>query len=237
MTEPVRLDKHLVALLGCSRGEARQYIEGGWVLVDGAMVDAPQHPIEGQHVELAPGARLGEVEPVTLLLHKPAGLDTQAAIALVTPATLSPLDVSAPRVLKRHFHHLDAPMPLDDDASGLLVLTQDHGVKRRLTEDAAHLEQEYIVDVEGTLAPYGLTKLAGGTLLDGGWPLPACQVSWQSETRLRIAIKRARPGQIARMCALVDLRAVAVRRLRIGSVGLSKIAPGTWRYLRADARF
>ncbi|WP_366509091.1 S4 domain-containing protein, partial [uncultured Paraglaciecola sp.] len=35
MSEAIRLDKHLVALIQCSRGEAQKYIEGGWVLVDG----------------------------------------------------------------------------------------------------------------------------------------------------------------------------------------------------------
>ncbi|MFP3813572.1 S4 domain-containing protein, partial [Bacillus sp. SIMBA_005] len=84
--------KHLAALLDCSRADARQYIEGGWVLVEGEVVDAPQHPVEDESVVLAPGARLGDTEPATLLLHKPAGLDIAAAIALATPATRSPLD-------------------------------------------------------------------------------------------------------------------------------------------------
>ena len=234
---PTRLDKHLAALLGCSRGDARQYIEGGWVRVDGETVDAPQHPIDGQQVALAPGARLGAVEPATLLLHKPAGIDSEAAVALATPASRSALDSLAQAVLKRHFHRLVVPMPLDAEASGLLVLTQDPRARRRLTEDAAHLEQEFIVEVEGTLPPYGLAQLSRGGLDDNGWPLPPCKVSWQSEQRLRFAIKQVRPGQLQRMCAQVGLRVLGLRRLRIGRVGLAKMDVGSWRYLPPDGRF
>ena len=41
MTEPLRLDKHLTALTGCSRREAQQYMEGGWVKVDGNVLETP----------------------------------------------------------------------------------------------------------------------------------------------------------------------------------------------------
>ncbi len=233
----IRLDKHLAALLDCSRADARQYIEGGWVRVDGEVVDAPQHPVEHESVVLAPGARLGDAEPATLLLHKPAGLSIEAAIALATPATRSVLDSVDQQVLKRHFHHLDVPMPLEDDASGLLVLTQDHRARRRLTEDAALLEQEYVVEIVGTLGPYGLSQLALGGQDANGWPIPPCKVSWQSEQRLRFAIKHVRPGQLQGMCERAGLQVVNIKRLRIGRVGLAKMDVGTWRYLPADGRF
>jgi 23S rRNA pseudouridine2604 synthase len=58
MTEPLRLDKHLTALTGCSRREAQQYIEGGWVKVDGNVVEEPQFMVDTQVVELDPAAQL-----------------------------------------------------------------------------------------------------------------------------------------------------------------------------------
>ena len=48
--EPMRLDRRLVQLVGCSRGDAGRYIEGGWVRVDGAVVDEPQHLVTTQAV-------------------------------------------------------------------------------------------------------------------------------------------------------------------------------------------
>ena len=67
--------------------------------------------------------------------------------------------------------------------------------------------------------------------------MPAIKVSWQSEQRLRFAIKGVRPGLLAHRCDRVGLQAVACRRLRIGRVPLAKMAPGEWRYLAATDRF
>ncbi|MEQ1659472.1 MAG: S4 domain-containing protein, partial [Hylemonella sp.] len=73
MSEPVRLSKRLAALLPCSRSEAEQYIEGGWVRVNGQVVEEPHFRVLDEKIELDPEARLMELPPVTLLLHKPAG--------------------------------------------------------------------------------------------------------------------------------------------------------------------
>jgi len=127
-------------------------------------------------------------------------------------------------------------MPLDDDASGLVVLSQDGRVWRRLSEDADSIEQEFIVDVQGELAPYGLARLCDGLLYQGR-ALPPRKASWQNEDRLRFAIKAVRPGQLRDMCAQVGLQALAIRRIRIGRVPLSKMPPGQWRYLPVGERF
>ncbi|KRE89394.1 RNA-binding protein [Frateuria sp. Soil773] len=235
MTEPVRLAKRVVALTGCSRREAELYIEGGWVRVDGETVDEPQFMVAGQQVSLDPGAVPVPVEPATLVLHKPAGMTMAAARALIGAATRAPDDPSGVRLLKRHFARLEAPLPLPDEASGLVVFTQDWRVKRRLTEDADRIEQECVVDVAGTLAPDGLDRLGHG-LRFGSYALPPIKASWQSEQRLRFAMKRVQPDQLARICAAVGLQAQAIRRIRLGRVPMARLAPGQWRYLGPHER-
>ncbi|MET0549108.1 MAG: rRNA pseudouridine synthase [Xanthomonas sp.] len=236
MSAPTRLDKYVAAMLPCSRSEAQQYIEGGWVSVDGVVVEEPQAAVTTQQVTLAADAQLGAVEPATLLLHKPAGLDLEAALALVRPDTRSALDTTEVRVLKRHFLRLNAPLPLEPAASGLLVLSQDGRVLRRLTEDASAIEQEFVVEVRGELRPYGMLRLAHGLVYQQR-SLPPCKVSWQNEDRLRFAIKHVQPGQLQAMCAEVGLDAIGLRRLRIGRIPLGKLAPGEWRYLPSGERF
>lgn len=127
-------------------------------------------------------------------------------------------------------------MPLDTDACGLLVLTQDWRVRRHLHEAGPSLEQEFMVDVEGEAGPWALAKLAHGLHYQGR-VLPDCKVSWQNEQRLRFAIKDVRPGQLQHMCDEVGLRATHIRRLRIGRIGLSKMPEGQWRHLAAGQRF
>jgi len=240
MSDPVRLAKRVADLARCSRIEAEQYIKGGWVSVDGRVVEDPAHPVSTETVELDPAAELEAVEPATVLLHKPVGYDTisgrKAAAALVQPDTRWAEDPSGMRLLERHFHRLTPLVPLDIEASGLMVLTQDGRVWRRLTEDGDEIEQEFVVEVSGDIAPYGLAKLNHG-LRYNGRALPPCKVSWQNEIRLRFALKGVQGGQLRDMCAQVGLEVVAIRRLRIGKVSLAKMPVGAWRYLPVGERF
>ena len=240
MSAPVRLAKYVADLARCSRIEAEQYIKGGWVSVNGRVVEDPAHPVTNETVTIDPAAQLETVEPATILLHKPVGYDTisgrKPAAALVQPDTRWADDPSGVRLLDRHFHRLTPLVPLDAEASGLMVLTQDGRVWRRLTEDGDEIEQEFVVEVSGEIGPYGLRKLNHG-LHYNGRALPPCKVSWQNEIRLRFAIKGAQGGQLRDMCAQVGLGVVAIRRLRIGKVSLAKMPVGSWRYLPVGERF
>lgn len=240
MTDPIRLAKRVAELRGCSRREAEQFITGGWVKVGGIVVEEPQFRVADQHIEIDPQADLAQAEPVTLLLHKPAGYptteDDQSASRLLSAATLWDEDASGIRPLKMHFAQLTLCVPLEPFASGLVVFTQDWRVARKLTEDAATLEHEVIVEVAGEMAANGLKRLNQGIPFQGRTP-PAIKVSWQNETRLRVALKGAQPGQIAHLCEAVGLQVVSMKRIRLGGVSLGKVPPGQWRYLRGDERF
>jgi len=240
MTEPVRLAKRVAELRGCSRREAEQLITGGWVRVDGIVVEEPQFRVGAQGIEVDPLAAPGQAEPVTLLLHKPPGYDTldgdRPASQLLDADTLWSEDASGIRPLKRHFAQLTLCVPLETEASGLVVFTQDWRVLRKLSEDAATLEHEVIVEVAGELAANRLKQLNRGIPYKGRTP-PAIKVSWQNETRLRVALKGARPGEIAHLCEAVGLQVLSMKRIRLGRVPLGKLPAGQWRYLRGDERF
>lgn len=239
MTEPVRLAKRLAEMLSCSRREAELYIDGGWVSVDGQVVQEPQFRVLLQTIELHPDAALSPGEPVTILFHQPPGS------AAGTGADAMPLfgvenravdDTSGIRPLKRHYSRLTPTLPLEVNASGLAVYTQDWRVARKLVDDAATIEQEYVVEVEGELGAGELKRL-NNRQSDNGRVLPLAKVSRQSETRLRFAIKGAKPGQIAHMCQGAGLQVESMKRIRIGKVSMAKLPPGQWRYLPPGERF
>jgi 23S rRNA pseudouridine2604 synthase len=234
MNETVRLAKRVAELIPCSRSEAEQYIEGGWVSVDGVVVEEPQFRVAHQRVEVSPDASLLGQGAVTLLLHKPAGIE-----ALLLPTHQAISDRSGIRPLKKHITASELLTPLATPASGLVVFTQDWRVARKLREDSATLEHEVVVDVSGDIKPGGLDRLnrADHGMTFNGVRLSAAKVSFQSEARLRFALKGERPGQIAYMCETVGLRVTAMKRLRIGRVPLSDLPVGQWRYLSAHERF
>ncbi|MDB5933451.1 MAG: RNA-binding protein, partial [Massilia sp.] len=81
----IRLAKRLAEMIPCSRAEAEKYIAGGWVSVDGQVVEeAGARVADEQEVTLHPDATLADLAPVTILLHKPAGVDAEAAVKLLS---------------------------------------------------------------------------------------------------------------------------------------------------------
>ena len=233
MTEPVRLAKRLAEMVPCSRSEAEQFIQGGWVTVDGVIVEEPQFKVLHQTIELSKDASLLAPTAVTLLLHKPAGFAADLHLA-----THAGDDRSGIAQLKKHLA-AELMTPLALPASGLVVFSDDWRVARKLREDAATLEHEVVVDVEGNIKAGGLERL---NRIDHGFTfngklLGQAKVSWQSEARLRFALKGEQPGQIAYFCESVGLKVTGVKRLRIGRVPLRGLPVGQWRYLAPDERF
>ena len=229
MTEPQRLSKRLTQLFDCSRREAELLIEGGWVQVDGIVVEQPQFKVLDQTITLLPDAVAEPVEPVTILLHKPAGTEANnpALMPLIHPDSRAADDASRIRLLRKHFSHLKPLLVLEGAAAGLQVLTQDYRVERKLSEDGHRLEQEWIVEVSGSIVADGLALL---NQIDG-------KVSWQNETRLRFALKNPYPGQIVELCARVGLTVLTQKRIRIGRIPMAGLQEGQWRYLPAHERF
>jgi 23S rRNA pseudouridine2604 synthase len=230
--EGIRLAKRVAETVACSRADAERYIAGGWVSVDGEVIDDPAtRVLPAQQLVLLPGATAEEPQPVTILLHKPAGLHGKAALDSLQADTLFQAEMG-PRFLKRHLTRLTPAMPLEALASGLLVFSQDWRVVRKLGQDSDRIEQEYVAEVSGAIVEDGLARLNAA-----GRPNAPIKASWQSEARLRFAAKGIVPGQIEALCAKVGLQVTALRRLRIGRLALSGLPVGQWRYLRGTEKF
>lgn len=224
-------------MVPCSRREAEQYISEGWVRVDGQRVAEPQVRVTaGQRVEIDSKARLQPPVSATFLVHKPAGMKGDAARELLAQAHRWSGDTTGIRPSKAHQVGLKELLPLPAQASGLCVFSQDFRVVRKLTEDAALIEQELVAEVKGVIAPDGLARLCHGLAYQGR-PFPPARVSWQSETRLRFAVKGIAPEWIEWMCAQVGLELRALRRIRVGRVPMAGLPPGQWRYLPPGERF
>lgn len=241
--EGVRLSKVMAARGLCSRREADGLIERGWVFVDGRRITELGTRIDpGANITLAPEARNQQAERVTILLHKPVGYVSgqpepgyEPAVVLVKAE--NQFDVGEAQNF--HYSHLKGLAPagrLDIDSTGLLVLTQDGRIARQLIGDDSKVDKEYLVRVEGELSDEGLALLNHGLELDGRKLRPA-QVEWANPDQLRFVLREGRKRQIRRMCELVGLKVVGLKRVRIGKVRLADLPPGQWRFLREDERF
>ena len=243
----VRLSKVLAERGLASRREADEWIEAGWVKVNGQPAVLGQRVAPDATIEVDPLAHQQQAQRITVLLHKPMGFVSgqaedgyQPASVLFTAANRWSED-SLP--LKWHHGHVRGLAPagrLDIDSTGLLVLTQDGRIAKQLIGEDSTVEKEYLVRVRhmhpGPLPPEQMRRLQHGLELDGRRLKPA-RVSWANEDQLRMVLREGRKRQIRRMCEQVGLEVLGLKRVRIGSVVLGKLPAGQWRYLRPDERF
>jgi len=242
--EKIRLSKLMSEQGLCSRREADSYIERGWVLVDGIPVtELGTRILPTQIITLAAAAQDRQQARVTILLNKPVGFvsgqpekNYRPAITLITAEAHHAGDRSPLRFDPRQLRGLAPAGRLDIDSTGLLVLTQDGRIAKQLIGENSQVEKEYLVRVTGTLSKAGLALLNHGLSLDGE-PLRPAEVSWQNRDQLRFVLRQGKKRQIRRMCELVGLTAVGLKRVRIGRVMLGDLPGGQWRYLRDDESF
>jgi len=245
--EGIRLSKVMADRGLASRREADEWIEAGWVTVNGQAAVLGQRIAPDATIEIDPLARQQQAKRVTVLLHKPIGYVSgqaedgyQPASVLVTGGNRWAEDRMPLKFHPGHQRGLAPAGRLDIDSTGLLVLTQDGRIAKQLIGDDSSVEKEYLVRVRhrapGALPPEKLRLLQHGLSLDGKALRPA-RVSWANEDQLRFVLREGRKRQIRRMCELVGLEVLGLKRVRIGSVVLGKLPPGQWRYLRPDERF
>lgn len=232
----------------CSRREADEWIERGWVRVDGKVISELGSKVyPSQRVTVERQAAAEQSKRVTVLINKPmAYVSGQAedgytpAIALIKAETRWAEDK-----VDLHFHptqlrSLVAAGRLDIDSVGLLVLTQDGRIAKQLIGQDSEIDKEYLVRVQyskpGTLPDADLKRLNHGLWLDGKPLLPA-KVRWQNEDQLSFTLREGKKRQIRRMCEAVGLTVVGLKRVRIGRIKLGDLPTGQWRYLGPDEQF
>ena len=239
----IRIAKLMAERGLCSRREADQYIARGWVYVDGQRVDElGTRAAPTAKITLDRQAQAQQQAQMTVLLHKPVGFVSGQAEPGYTPAiNLIKADnqyrtPDTPVFTPACLNGLAPAGRLDIDSTGLLVLTQDGRIARRLIGDNSSVDKEYLVRVSGMLDARGLALLNHGLSLDDR-PLKPAKVHWLNDDQLRFVLREGRKRQIRRMCELVGLRVTGLKRVRIGNVRLGDLPLGQWRFLRPGEMF
>ena len=239
----IRVSKYLTETGVCSRREADHYIDKGWVTVNGKRAVLGQRVLPTDNIQLARQLTAAQEKRMTILINKPVGfVSGQAedgyvpAVNLIEPASRWEGDTTTHELENVHVRGMAPAGRLDIDSTGLLVLTQDGRIAKALIGDKSEIDKEYLVRVEGELSEDGLALLNHGLVLDD-IPLRPAQVTWQNDDQLRFVLTEGKKRQIRRMCELVGLHVVGLKRIRIGKITLGDLPVGQWRYLRDDEAF
>lgn len=170
-----------------------------------------------------------------LMLHKPEGTEcshkpsTWPSIYTLLPAPLRQ------RPQKGALQGVQAVGRLDQDTTGLLLLTDDGKFIHRMSSPRHHVPKVYEVTVKHALDAQQVLKLLAGVVLDDDpKPVRAAACEAVDSHHLRLTLTEGKYHQVKRMVAAVGNRVEALHRSQIGALKLpDDLAPGQWRWLAA----
>ncbi len=212
-----------------SRTEARKWIGAGRVRVNGKLIQTPDHwvDLERDAVTLD-GQPVRSRQKIYLLLYKPTGYLTTFKDPQGRPTVYD---------LIRDAGRWVVPVGrLDQDTSGLLLLTNDTRLAERITNPEYKIPKTYLAKTSTLLTDQQLELLRRGVVLSDGPAQPAAVQRVRDSAKhtfLEITISEGRNRQVRRMIEALGSRVLKLVRIRIGAIGIGDLPIGKYRRLTA----
>ena len=212
-----------------SRTEARKWIAAGRVRVNGRLIQTPDHWVDLERDKVTLDDKpVRSAERVYVLLYKPTGILTTFKDPEGRPTIYD---------LIRDMHRWMIPVGrLDQDTSGLLLLTNDTRFAERVTNPDYKVPKTYLVKASTLLADSQLDELRKGVLLSDGPTLPARVERLRDSAKhsfIEITITEGRNRQVRRMIEAVGSTVSKLVRTQIGALRIGDLPIGKYRELTA----
>ena len=219
---PERIAKVIARAGLCSRREAERWINDGKVRVDGKTLDSPALTVDATNIILVDGKPLPQAQETRLWrYHKPTGLVTSHSDPQGRPTVFEKLPPTMVRVISIG--------RLDLNSEGLLLLTNDGELARRLEMPSTGWVRRYRVRVRGTVNKNKLKSLQNGVTV-AGIKYDAIEAALDSETRtnawLTVALTEGKNREIRKVMEHLDLSVNRLIRLSYGPFQLGKLERG-----------
>ncbi len=217
----------------CSRREAERWIAEGRVVVDGKTLATPAVTVSGENTVLVDGQPLPAAAPARLWrYHKPVGLVTSHADPQGRPTVFARLPDALPRVISIG--------RLDLNSEGLLLLTNDGGLARRLELPETGWTRRYRVRVHGRPDESKLKALEKGVTVSGLTYGPIKAVldkQARANAWLTVSLEEGRNREIRKVMEHLGLEVNRLIRLaygpfQLGNLGRGQVAEVTGKVVR-----
>jgi 23S rRNA pseudouridine2605 synthase len=220
---PQRIAKVLARAGLCSRRDAERWIAEGRVAVNGETLTTPAVVVGEDDDIRVDGAKLPEPERARLWrYHKPAGLVTTHRDEKGRATVFAALPKELPRLISIG--------RLDLNSEGLLLLTNDGELARRLELPATGWLRRYKVRVHGVVDPARLAALEKGVTIDGvAYGSIRAQLERQqgSNAWLALSLREGKNREVRRVLEYLDYPVTRLIRLSYGPFQLGNLARGT----------
>ena len=214
-------------------------IENGLVTVRGEVLSEPATEIDVSTWPVAytvQGQSWEYQQRAYVMLNKPAGYEcSHRPGAWPSVYTLLPAPLRQ-RPTPGKVQGVQAVGRLDQDTTGLLLLSDDGAFIHRMNSPRHHVPKVYEVTTKHPLDERQITRLKSGVVLDDDpKPVAAADAQALGEHHLQLTLTEGKYHQVKRMVAAVGNRVEALHRSRIGGLALpTDLAPGEWRWLGED---
>lgn len=171
-----------------------------------------------------------------IVLHKPAGTEcSQKPSTYPSIYTLLPPPLRQ-RPCKSAIQGLQAVGRLDQDTTGMLLLSDDGQFIHRMSSPKKHVPKVYRVTAKHPVTQEMVDQLLAGVVLDDDpKPVKAAACVLVDSHVLDLTLTEGKYHQVKRMLAAVGNRVEGLHRARMGSLDLpADLAPGQWRWLTAE---
>ena len=213
-----------------SRTDARKWIGTGRVTVNGRVIQTPDHWVDIDNDRVTfDGKDVRAQKTLYLLLYKPTGYITTYRDPEGRPTVYD---------LMANIEQWVSPVGrLDQDTSGLLIMTNDNQFANRVMSPEFKIPKTYLVKASPVLPDSALDRLRGGVDLSDGPTAPADvrrDRDSASSTFLEITITEGRNRQVRRMIEAVGGSVRKLVRVAIGAVRIGNLQIGHWRVLTPE---
>ena len=212
----MRINKYLASQDICSRREADKLIQEGKILVNGKVATLGLDVSDEDKVEVVNYNK----NYVYYAYHKPMGIVTH------TPQ-------EGEKSIQDITDFGDDVFPvgrLDKDSRGLIILTNDGRITKKILSPELKLEKEYIVTLNRPISNNDIAKLREGVKIDTGYHTKPCRVKRLADDMIKITLTEGKNRQIRRMAKSLKYNVIDLLR-RIGNIELNDMPEGTYRKL------
>lgn len=221
----IRADKFLSSLGAASRRNIESFLKNNSVLINNVKIKNPGDRINPKNKVSINGKEIIKHGNIYFLLNKPRGyisttkdeFGRKNILNLIkTPERIFPIG------------------RLDKDTHGLILLTNDGDLTNKLIHPKYKIDKVYELTIKGPVKQYIIEKLESSVMLDDGITSPAkAKIIHKNgeKTILRLTIHEGRNRQIRRMCDVLNIKLMDLKRINFGPIALKDLKTGHYRKL------